>query len=414
MEYDNPNKDDITVVNDYYRLPKGDDSGAFIRFAGKAVIQSIDKYPYKYNKDREGKFRLPFIMINDNKLTEELFGFATLGLLRKRQISYNEGKSRLAQLRQQIPKLLVDVNTKQRLEDVVDPDQGVHEYVGGSGEVPRYTGPPIFSPALINDVVNMPREVEHLAGFHEVLLRAESIGSVQSGRGIMALQQKDEMRLTPALESIRLGYIQVFEQLYALVRQYYKQSQVKEILGEMGEIEIISFENVKLSPMTFNIEETSYSPYSNAYRAELLTQILPLGLINVQDPTQRRKVMQWINPQLAETFETTTAEERRARVENSRMLNRKAVTVLPDDDDAVHIDAHNIVIKDVRFRELDADIIKKFVTHVSEHKAQLEEKTAQTMQAMQQMRGAMPQAPQAPGAQPPPQQPPTEGMGGGV
>jgi hypothetical protein len=380
-------KENKTNLYDYWEIPYKGSAGVWIRVANNEILESSTKFPYK-NKDHEDKYQLPFVPIYDNKLDDSVFGFSTIGLLKSRQMSYNKGKSRLAQLRELTPKLLVDVESKIHMDDIVDEDSTVIEYSSShQAEKPSYTSVPHINPILTQDIATMPQEIEHQSGFHQVLLRSESIGSIQSGVGIRNLAEQDELRLAPALESLRFGFIKTFEQLYSLVRQYYNEDQVREILGERGEIDLLTFKEIPLNSMTFTIEETTFTPYSQAYKQNLMMQLLPMGLFNMADPKDRKNVYEYLDPTLAMNFSTVTIEERYVKVENKRMLEGEKVPVNPDDVDAVHIDGHNVFIKDVRFRELPNTIKEKFQLHQEEHRVQGQQKMQQQMQMMKEAQG---------------------------
>ena len=267
------------------------------------------------------------------------------------------------------------------------------EYVGQAGAAiqPNWSSPPMTSPQLAAEVATTPQEVEHTSGFHGVTLRGETIGSVQSGIGIRSLQEKDELRLIPALESFRLGLVETFDQLYCLVRQYYEKSQIDAILGEMGELDILAMASIKEMPMKFRIQETTFSPFSAVARQQMITQVLQTGIFPIQDPRTRRKIMDYIDPAMAEDFDMTTNEERRARAENVRLLKLETVQIMNDDDDAVHIEALNLVIKDIRFIKLDMRIQRGFLAHKQQH---LDQGMAKFMRA-QQMAQAAQQSPAA-------------------
>lgn len=393
-------KEKRTNLFDYWEIPYKGSDGVWIRMANNEILESKSKFPYK-NKDYEDKYQLPFVPIYDNKLDDSIYGFSTIGLLKARQMSYNKGKSRLAQLRELTPKLLIDVESKIHMDDMVDEDATVIEYSSAhNAEKPIYTSVPHINPILTQDIANMPQEIEHQSGFHQVLLRSESIGSIQSGVGIRNLAEQDELRLAPALESLRMGFVKTFEQLYALVRQYYGDEEIKKILGERGEIDILTLKEIPLNSMTFVIEETTFTPYSQAYKQNLMMQLLPMGLFNMADPKDRKNVYEYLDPTLAMNFSAVTLEERYVKVENKRMLEGEKVPVNPDDVDAVHIDGHNVFIKDVRFKDLSRTIQELFIIHQEEHRIQGQKKMAQQIKMMQEMQGGKGSAPEAKPTQP--------------
>jgi hypothetical protein len=372
-----------TTVDDFWWLPRKSDPGTMARVAGSVFLWGpTKKYPYDMT-DRKGRVVLPFTPYHDNYLGDEFFGFPLLGLILQAQEDYNEGKSNLMQLRKIMPKLLIDRATKLDLDDFIDPDSKVLEYNGLRGKAPHYTDYPQVSPILWQDLMKTPEETEHTAGFHDVTGRSEPPGSIQSGLGIEKLQSKDELRLLPALEWQKRGLIMSFQKFYALAKKYPIQ-KLKDILGEMGEIDIITFENIKLSPMNFTIEEASFSPYAQQVRQQQIASILPYNVIRLEDPWERRKVLQYFDEQLADNLDVTSRDEKQARMENKLMLEGKTVEVNPDDADEVHIPSHNLIKKDFRFSQLKKEIQDEFNRHVNNHKLQGKEKFDQAIEARRQ------------------------------
>jgi hypothetical protein len=390
-----------TTVDDIWWLPRKSDPGTMARVASGGVFLwgPTKKYPYDMT-DRKGRVVLPFTPYHDNYLGGEFFGFPLLGLILQAQEDYNEGKSNLMQLRKIMPKLLIDIATKSDPDFFTDPDSKILEYRGIAGKQPSYTSPPQVSPILWQDLMKTPEEAEHTAGFHEVTGRSEPPGSIQSGLGVEKLQSKDELRLLPALEWQRRGLITTFQKFYALAHKYPTQ-KLKDILGEMGEIDIITFKDIKLSPMNFTIEEASFSPYAQQVRQQKIAAILPYNVIRLEDPWERRKVLQYFDEELADTLDVTSKDEKRARMENKLMLEGKKVEVGPDDPDEIDIPCHNIIRKDFRFDLLKKPIRDEFNRHINDHKLQGKEKFDQAIEAKRKAEApAKPEGPEGAGMLP--------------
>jgi len=399
LEYRHSTDAPGVTLYDYWELPSKKSDGMFVCLANGQILEYFNYFPYK-NQDFKKEYKLPFIPAFDKKTSDDLFGFSTIELIRSRQTSLNKAKSVLTELREQKSKLCMDVNSKQKMEDMVDPNSSVLEWEGGPGvEKPFWTSPAQVSPGLYADVERIAGEMEHTAGLHEITLRAMPPGSIQSGVGVQSLRETDELRLTPALESLRICLIKSFEQLYALTRQYYSSSMVKRILGEMGEIDIITFKNVNLSPMTFTIRESSFSPFAEAARIERITRLLNMGLIDVKDPHTRLKILRYVEPEFAGEIDPITREEQLQKWENTQMLKGENVIPNPDDMDEVHLDTINVIIKSINFSKLDGDIRENFLRHKEYHQRQLKDKVMQASQMAQGMTeqgGGGPQSQQAP------------------
>ena len=118
-----------------------------------------------------------------------------------------------------------------------------------------------------------------------------------------------------------------------------------------------------------------------------MKELLPTGIFPLNDPRTQRKVLEYISPDLAADFNPMTQEERLARAENVRMLKDIPAKVAKDDKDEIHLEAHNMIIKDIRFQDLP-DITKKiFNKHKQDHLDQGADKFMKAQEMIAKMQG---------------------------
>lgn len=400
------NEDNVTLY-DYWELPIGGSQGVWIQRVGDEIVASLAKFPYK-NKGADGELQLPFVFIHESKDCGNFFGYSILWQIRDRQMSYNKAKSKLVQILNMTPKMLLDVNSRISSDWFYDDDVSLIEYNSRmDAHPPTYTGTPQISPSLVQNVNLMPQELEHVSGFHDITLRSEGAGYIQSGVGVKTLLERDEVRLVPALESLRQGYVQCFSQIYALVQQYYEDDQIRQILGERGEIDLLHFRELELKPMHFKIEETSFTPFSMAYRQQLMTQLLQYQVFDMSDEVVRANVYEYLDPNLALRFSDVSKESYLARSENARMLDGEAIQPNPDDVHPIHIREHNLIAKDPNFKDLSDGIKKLFLMHIEMHRVLIQEAQQRAMVQEQAAKAAVQGAQQQRG-QAEPQEQPTE------
>lgn len=392
---------DMLCLHDFYKKPVGTDQGSFVRIANNQVIDDefIDEYPYEHGD-------IPYMLMNENHLGQGIFGFPSLYLILSRQVDFNKAESLLAELRKIIPKLLIREESKIHPKQLYDITQTIIEYLGEGG-APQFTGPPPVNQALVQGVQTIPAQAEHTVGLHQVTLRSESIGSLQSGVAIQSLQEQDTRRVFPLIYNLKNGYEEFYTQSYELIRQYYSVDQIKSILGDKGVLHYMAYKKIKLSPLTFEITTDSLYPKSKAADQERAVQAAQYGAINMEDPYQRRQYLSILLPDMAEAFSKEVREEKLARWENTQMLAGKDVVPDDDDDDKIHTDVVNEIIKDPRFRELmtgkekERQIAARFFAHRTLHSQRSKEKMEEVlkMQAKaQQMTGQGGSGPMPPGA----------------
>lgn len=387
-----PNRDQAFVV-DWYRKPAGKYLGCYSRSINGNITLDFDgakgfltSYPFKHNE-------IPYIYIPENDLQPDPFGFPSLELILGAQVAYNMAESLLAELRKFLPKLLVPKETKIEVKDTYSKLDDVLEYFSGFGN-PAFIGPPQGSMALYQSG-GIAQQAEHTVGLHGVFLRGESIGSVQSGVGIQSLQKQDEQRSSPLKMNLLIGQQKYFRQAYSNIDQFYTKNQVKAILGDKAELHYRVFKTIKLSPMTFKIDVDYLYPKNPMVERQTAVQIAQYGGIDMKNQTERRAWLKIVAPELAAQLNPDVIEENRARMENKILFEKD---VVPDelDNDDIHIQIINEIIRDPRFNDLGNQIKARFMAHRKVHMKRAEDKFKKVMEAQRQAQTKLPEQP-APG-----------------
>lgn len=410
----NKEKKRMVTIRDDWRKPFYKDKGHFVRTWEDKIIDKeyIDEFPHDHGE-------LPYILVNENDRTEGIFGFPSAKLILNRQVDFNKAESLLAELRKMIPKLLISYESKVNPKDMIDIMQTVIEFMGDTENArPSYTSIPQVSPALIQGASTIPQQAEHTMGLHQTVMRAETIGSIQSGVGIQSLEEQDLRRQLPLYNNLACGYEAFYGQGYKLIKQYYDPAKIKSILGDKGVFYYTAFKSIKLSPMTFEIEAKSIQPKSIAVEQERAVQAAQYGAIDFSNPKEKREFLKIILPdRMAERFAPDIREEKLAQAENIRMLAGEKVNVNPFDNDQIHIDEINTIIKNPIFDKFkngskeQMRVAAVFLAHRAMHDKRMQEKFNKMMKFKQQMEGVPGQG-QGGAGQPPVMPTPGAGTGG--
>jgi len=200
---------------------------------------------------------------------------------------------------------------------------------------------------LLNQQV--ARQMEHTACLHEVLLRGETVGSLQSGIPIQSLQQQDLTKQFPLSKSLKAGLEVMYTQGYELIRQWGEKDHILEILGDKGVLHYAAYKTIKLSPMTFEVDAESVHPRNKAVDVENAIQAAQYGAINFSDPKERMAFLELVAPNIADKIKPTSFDEKMAQFENKQML--KGIKMIPNehDDHPTHIKIIDEIMKDPRF-----------------------------------------------------------------
>jgi len=352
-------------VTDYFERPFGKTnpgchvviSGGKVKYLAQSDRNWLEKYPYNFPG-------LPLVYIREFGTGSGLIGMPRMLNILGRQVDYNKSHSLLAQLRKALPKLLVYYDSKVRPDDMIDPTQLVLEIMGGEGAGHTgWSGVPPLSPALLTSIKDIPSEAEHGMGMHEIMLRSQPPSSLQSGVALEALRDQDYRRCFPVAFSYLTGMRDATALAYLMAWQYFSTSKLIEILGDKGQLYMRAKTKVSMTPMRFNLEARSLYPPSAAIDRDAAIQAAQYGAINFGDPAERRAWLRIVVPSVAGEIDKSLREEKIARAENVKMLNGEDVPGDEMDDDFVHADAHDDIIRDIHFRELEEDVQKRFDTH---------------------------------------------------
>jgi len=334
-------------VIDYWQRPQGEDKGCFAVFANRKLVKydGYEKWLEKFPYDHE---QLPTWPIKENDLSEGIFGFPVLELLLNQQVDHNKAMSILAELWDTMPQLLVPYESRIKPKEAINRRRRVMEYFRDGGE-PKWSNLPQTNVALLKAITDVPRQMEHTACLHEVLLRGETVGSLQSGIAIQSLQQQDLTKQFPLSKSLKAGLEVMYTQGYELIRQWGEKDHILEILGDKGVLHYAAYKTIKLSPMTFEVDAESVHPRNKAVDVENAIQAAQYGAINFSDPKERMAFLELVAPNIADKIKPTSFDEKMAQFENKQML--KGIKMIPNehDDHPTHIKIIDEIMKDPRF-----------------------------------------------------------------
>lgn len=392
-----PAKTNLVHVVDYWQRPNGKDKGSFVVFANHKIVKYPDykkwlkKFPYDHGQ-------LPTFPIKENDLSEGIFGFPTLELILNQQVDHNKAMSILAELWDTIPYLLVPYESRIKPKEAINRRRRVMEYFKDGGK-PEWSNLPQINMSLAKALNDGPRQMEHTACMHEVLLRGETVGSLQSGVALQTLQEQDLTKQFPLSKSLKGGLETMYTQGYELIRQWAEKEHILEILGDKGVLHYAAYKAIKLSPMTFEVDAESIHPRNKAVDVENAIRAAQYGAINFQDPKERMAFLDLVAPNIVEKINPTSLDEKMARFENKQMLNGIKMVPNEHDDHPTHIRIIDEIMKDPRFALLKKQGKKGqelwviFEAHRDVHNKEYERQMNEMMLAQAQAQAAGQQGP---------------------
>lgn len=175
-------------------------------------------------------------------------------------------------------------------------DGDVFEYnnIGGTGAVniPIAQIPPGLFDFLNSTIANF----RDLASRHEVS-KGQVPGRVESGKAIRSLQEADSQYLIVSMiiweEREREAALLKLD----LMREYYKKSRSKMIIGEARKIELFALQGTDLSEgIDINIVRGSAMPKSKVAQQSFIIELYQIGLLgDPNNPATKKKILRWMD-----------------------------------------------------------------------------------------------------------------------
>lgn len=288
-----------------------------------------------------------------------------------------------------------------------DPAQVLISKGYADGKPPVQVQPKGLPPQIMEERNTVVRDLQVVSAMSEIAMGQKPEG-VDSGRGLLTLQEATDSVLGPTLEAMENGLAEVGRRLLVLAQRHYKEERTVKIAGENGEWQFRSFKGADLTDgLDVQCQAGSSFPWSKSARMDMILQLLgtPAGQGLVIDPatgkTNHIKLAQLLNVGGIEALQSDQdpdADE--IEREHAQFENGEQVEIGFWQDHAAHWSGHADFLKRdrARFNRWSPEAQKSFLDHVK-----LTEQTIGT--AMQQMAAGASAMQGGGGAQPPAGQP---------
>ncbi len=171
-------------------------------------------------------------------------------------------------------------------------DSGVGLYVEYEGRFPPHREPGIsVSGGLFAHLELIKDDINEVFAFHSASKGKQPKGGPRSGVGIALLQEKDVTQNAPIIREFeKKDEIAVYQMLSVAFANYGDR-----LLPIIGDDNSWTMFRINTKDMTGKINVVAQSgsslPFSKAVQIDTTFQLLQMGLINVQDPESKRKVL---------------------------------------------------------------------------------------------------------------------------
>lgn len=213
---------------------------------------------------------------------------------------------------------------------------------------------------------------------------------VESGPAIMALQESDELILSPVIKGIEKSYERTGEMLLRRAKQFYKEERKIKIIGENNQLdEVYMFNQADLQDqIDVRVRSASGLPITKSGKMQTVFDLVNRGILNPQN--DRKVILHLLD--IPEINEEIGVDEKMAKLELIFMSEGQPAQVMDWQDHVVHLMVHEEYMNGQEFLKLPEEIKQGFVEHRNLHKQAMVEKQAEEMAMQQQAQNLAMQA----------------------
>lgn len=354
--------DDIIMVHHYYHKPAHwFDEGCYVCWSGKKVLKAVT-FPYK-----DGL--LPVSHLPFDKAPMRFWAMSSVDQIIDLQEQINRAASMIVEARNLVarPRVLASHEAQVSGQAITD----------RPGDILRYKlagGPPKFEvPGF-----NFAEMANHKADVRNALQQVSGITS--ASRGEIPSATKTALALQLVLEMDRSQWAPFVKQFYQCIQD--------TMLGTLGiaaqnfdekDPRVIKIEHNNIigsktfhggmvpSPLDVYLEDTNPLGWTSAGRIEAIQSLVQMGAIK-----DSHKVLEMLKLNDSDpAYESVKINRQSALKENEVMNKGTMLDIMPEDDDAVHLDEHTKVVASYDFRKQPKVVQETYYQHIQQHKQRI-------------------------------------------
>ena len=359
------------LVREFHQRPSRKyEQGRFAVYAGDKLLESSEGlYP---------KVPVPFVSWQYIPKVKSFWGSSIIDDLIDPQKSYNKTRGQIHEMR--------NLTAKNKWIGPIGALPLGKTITSAPGEYIEYTPIAGFKPEPVKglevpqtmwkDLDTTRQEINEISGQHEVS-RAQVPGQVKAGVAIQALQEQDDLRLTPTSQTFEDAIKREREYLLYLGKQFYTEQRTARVVGQGKRTEVVEFYADDIpDDIEVSIQSGSSLPKSRVARHAILQEYWTLGLI--RDPKIILKLAEF--DEVEGVFDDINRDTAQAQRENDSMKAGQARQANDYDNASVHVYEHNSFRKSEEFEQLPPPTQQIFAEHLAQHMAHAQNAMMQSQQ----------------------------------
>ena len=345
-------------------------NGAMITIASDQVIQMTEQWPYNW-------FEYPFSKI-DHIPSGKFYATSVIEDLISVQREYNRTRSQIVESKNRMskPQILAAEGSVDPQKITSEPGQYILYKLGFPPPQPL---PLQNLPPYVLDLLQlMQTDFDDLSSQHEIT-RGNTPPQVTAATAISFLQEQDDSKLAPTVESLEKAVRKLGRCYLRLAQKYWDVPRLIRTVGKDQSFDAQTFAGNAIRGNTdVRVEAGSSLQSSKAAKQAVVMDLMTRGLIPPMEGIQQLPV-----GGIEKLYEMVQLDIRHAQRENIRMSQGQEVGVNSWDNDDLHIEQHNKYRKTQEYEVLPQETQMLYEQHCELHKMQRMQ--AQIEQAQLQM-----------------------------
>jgi len=366
-------------------------NGRMIVVAGNKVVLNEENPYFKIGYGKLNRHGFPYEPFFHSRVPGRFWGTSLVEHLISNQRLYNYVRSKIAEgFRMMGSKKWIaprDLNLGNRnLTSGIE----VLEFdaMNANGILPQQVQPVGPAPEYMELLQRTDNDMQMLTAQPEAV-QGEAPGSVRSGVGVQALQERAMLMNHPLIRQRELSWGRIGSMDLMLRGRYTTEPMLVKIFGADRAIQVRKFIGADLRDnYDVRVPKGSQVPVGKAELNELAIRWTESGILNPQNPAHQQAIIRMTRfSEGEEWFREMEADRYVARRENDQMTDRVQPAFPPVnvfDNDEIHIYEHNLIRKSDIYVNLHPLVRMGFDAHCAKH----EERQAQRQQAMMEQQEA--------------------------
>jgi hypothetical protein len=424
------NGDNIRIIELWYPPSGQYPKGLWVRTTKNTVL-AHGPHPYAdagIDLDRNPHMRIPVVHSKYASAPGRPWGQSLAEHLVGPQNDYNRARHQLNEQAERLghPQWMAPSGTT--FESTSDEYGEIFTYSGGSSfREPTLINPPAISGPQA-DRANRNLGDMRLISAQGEAIQGEVPTGMRSGAALRALQEKDNMTISPVIQELEESWEEYGRKILTLTQHFMDIPRAIQVYGEFRAPDVEVYKGNLINDNVFvTVRRGSMMPKSKAEAMSSIMDLVQAGLINPQDQRHLRMAYKRMEFEGANSlFYEEALDERNADHENLKFLRPRMVNgqlepypmPKPSDDDEAHLRKHDEFEKSPAFDRMPLDAKLAFLAHKQKHQEAIQDAlmamAAQQQAMMPPEMGAQGSAPRQPGqASQPAQRQPTPGTESG-